>query len=311
LPYFEKKIFWISIVILGVVGFVVLLFISSFLNSRTSLPHEDIYYDEEYYLKEAPASAIPFFEDGDLEMTAPGQPALERKTASPSEEGEQSEKTSPKIIKSGSLDLVVASVNQTVTQITSLVTKKQGFISDSRIYTREDKTQYGTLELRVPAQHFETTVKALKTLAKTIKKESLSGIDVTEEYVDLVSRLTNLKAEEEQYRKILNNAVTTEGVLKVTNALFNVREDIERIEGKIKYLENLTDLATIIVELSEEPIIEIPTAEWKPLTTIKRAFRSATHFVQGLINLLIWILVYLPPLALITWVLIKVKNRFL
>ncbi|GAF87694.1 unnamed protein product, partial [marine sediment metagenome] len=138
------------------------------------------------------------------------------------------------------------------------------------------------------------------------EKESVSGRDVTEEFVDLQSRLKNLRVEEAQYQKILEKAWKIDEVLSVTERLFATREDIERIEGRIKYLEDLTSLSTIRVNLSEEPKIEIPTAEWRPLTTIKKAFRSSVRFFQGLVNVIIWLAFYLIPLGILAWLIKKI-----
>ncbi len=290
---FQKKSFWI-VTSLVVFVFLVVVFVFSIrlFIGGTKLSEERIYTDEEGL----------YAEEGGL--MAPGG-AMEKAETAVGEE-EEEEEISQKIIKFGTLNLVVEKVSEAVISITNLVTEKQGFVSDSDIYTSEDETQYGNIEVRVPAQHFEEVMNALKGMAKTVEKESISGVDVTEEYVDLQSRLKNLRIEEEQYQEVLKGAETTEDILKVTDYLFDVREIIERIEGRIRYLENLTDLSTITVYLSEEPRVEVPTAEWKPLTTIKRAARSVIRFFQGLITLLIWVLFYAVPLGIIVWLVVKI-----
>lgn len=215
-----------------------------------------------------------------------------------------------KIIKTGVLDLVVEKINDAVTKITDAVTQKGGFVSNSNIYTREDKTQYGTITVRVPSEHFETTMTGIKDIAEIVERESVSGVDVTEQFVDLESRLTNLRIEEEQYQEILKDAKEVEDVLKVTERLYDVREDIERIEGRLKYLANVTDLSTIRIDLSEEPIFEVPTAEWRPLTTIKNAFRSMIQFWQGLLGALIWVLFFAVPIGILVFVIYKLVKFF-
>ena len=100
-----------------------------------------------------------------------------------------------------------------------------------------------------------------------------------------------------------------EDVLKATQYLFKTRDAIERIEGRIKYLENLTDLATIRVSLSEELRVEIPAGTWKPLTIIKKAFMAMLVFWQGIVNILIWLLIFLVPLGIIAWIIIKIIKK--
>jgi len=219
------------------------------------------------------------------------------------------QETEKKIIKTGSLNIVIGEMEEATNQITNIVTSKQGFISNSNIYTRKDKSQHGTIVVRVPAQYFEQAMEEIKNIARTIKQESVSGRDVTEEFVDLQARLENLELKEEQYQKIMNRATEIEDVLKASDYLFKTREEIERIQGRIKYLENLTDLSTITISVTEETKIEVPTSEWKPLTVIKNAFRAMIRFWQGIVNVLIWVIFLFVPIAIIAWVVYKIVKK--
>lgn len=297
----RKKILWI---IIGIVILIIVILGGSWLAATISnereynekeYPGETEYYSDEAYPEEMLAPG--------MDKTAPTAKTKPAKTAagdSQQMEGEQ------KIIKTADLALVVKKVDEAVVKITNLIIAKKGFVSDSKVYTREDKTQYGAIVVRVPVQDFESTINGLKELAEIVEKENISGLDVTEEYVDLQSRLKNLKIEEGQYQKILQTAKEIEDILKVTEYLFNVRENIERLEGRIKYLEDLTDLATIRISLSEEPRVEVPTPAWRPWSTIKRAFRSMIIFLQGLTTLLIWVLFHLVPIGIVALIVIKI-----
>jgi hypothetical protein len=218
--------------------------------------------------------------------------------------------TEQQIIKSGRLDLEVTKISEALDKISSLLAEVEGFISNSDIRTRDDETQYGTVTLRVPVKEFEKTVAGLKKIAKVVNSENISGVDVTEEFVDMEARLKNLRIEEGQYQEILKRAVKIEDILKVNEYLFNVRGEIEGIEGRIKYLSNLTDLATIEVSLSEEPTIKIPTSEWRPLNTIKTAFSAMLRMAQGFVSLLIWLVFIGLPIAVVIWAIIAVVKFF-
>ena len=98
--------------------------------------------------------------------------------------------------------------------------------------------------------------------------------------------------------------------MKVNEYLFNIRGQIEGIEGRIKYLSNLTDLATIEITLSEEPTIRIPTSEWRPLDTIKIAFSAMVRMLQGFMNILIWLAFICLPIALVVWAIIMAIRFF-
>ena len=209
-----------------------------------------------------------------------------------------------RVIKSARLNLVVKKISETIDRISLMLGDKKGFISSSDIRTRDDETQYGTVTIRVPVKDFEKSVNELKKIAEVVQSESLSGVDVTEEFVDMEARLKNLRIEEGQYQEILKTAKKIEDILKVNEYLFNIRGQIEGIEGRIKYLSNLTDLATIEITLSEEPTIRIPTSEWRPLDTIKIAFSAMVRMLQGFMNILIWLAFICLPIALVVWAII-------
>ncbi|OGF20464.1 hypothetical protein A2316_01395 [Candidatus Falkowbacteria bacterium RIFOXYB2_FULL_38_15] len=215
-----------------------------------------------------------------------------------------------RVIKSARLNLVVKKISETIDQISLMLGDKKGFISSSDIRTRDDETQYGTVTIRVPVKDFEKSINELKKMAEVVQSESLSGVDVTEEFVDMEARLKNLRIEEGQYQEILKTAKKIEDILKVNEYLFNIRGQIEGIEGRIKYLSNLTDLATIEITLSEEPTIRIPTSEWRPLDTIKIAFSAMVRMFQGFVNILIWLAFICLPIALVVLVIIAAVRFF-
>lgn len=221
--------------------------------------------------------------------------------------------TSQKVIKTGRLELEVESVSQTIQEITSYTTNNDGFIADSRVRNYEDGAKYATVIVRLPAQYFEGAMGEFKLMAKSVEEENVSGQDITEEYVDLESRLKNLRLEETQYQEVLKKATKVEDILEVNRYLFSVREDIELIEGRLRYMDNLTDLSTITLQISEETKVRIPTDEWKPLTTLKDAFRGMVVLWQGIINIIIWVVFLLVPIALVVWVVYrlvkKIRNR--
>lgn len=256
--------------------------------------------DEQYYDYEEAEAPLP--EAYENESNA----EVERSTpeTAADKESENGGSEEQKVIKTGNLTLVVKKVGDSVSEINSLAVSKDGFILSSSIYTNSDETQSGSIVLKVPVDRFEETVEDLKKIANVVEREALSGKDVTEEYSDLQAQMNNYKAEEEQYLEILKRANTIEETLKVTEKLSLVRGKIERLEGQIKYLENQTEMSTITVTLKEETRIDVPTKEWKPWTTVKNAFRTLVRFLQGLVDVLIWIVIFLGPPALIIWLII-------
>jgi len=300
-PKSKRKALWI---VLGIIGGIFVLFvgiaiISSFLGQTSELPS---YEAEE--MAEAPAISSE-------RMMAPSAEKFEEVELEevPETAAREAELAEQKVIKTANLTLTVEKAGDTVSELNSLAVSKGGFILSSSVTTNPDGTQSASITLKVPVDKFEETVEDAKKLAKVIEKESLSGQDVTEKYTDLLSQLKNYQAEEEQYLEILKKATTIEDILKVTEKLSLVRGRIERTQGLIKYLESQTDMSTITITLKEEARIEIPTKEWRPLATLKRAFRSWIQFLQGLTNVLIWLVIFLGPPVILVWIIVKIVKR--
>jgi len=199
------------------------------------------------------------------------------------------------IIKTGSLSMVVKDVNEVIVGITKYATDNGGFVVYSNIY-KSGIAPTGEVTVRIPVNVFDTGIDEIKKMGE-IKSESVNGQDVTEEYVDLDLQLKNLRAAENQFLQIMNRAVKIEDVLAVQRELTNVRGQIESIQGRMKYLSQSVELSTLTVYLSTDPN-ELPTLnpedKWKPWAQVKDAARSLIAVSKSLVNLIIWLVVFLP-----------------
>ncbi len=291
-----------SLVGAGIILLGVLMAISYFSTSWSGSSYDDDYYQSESKsltktasrsidLAEAPSSAADY---ALMEVSEEGGSSGGSETSTTN-----GALTEQKIIKTAYLSMTVEAVADSVSDLTTLTETKGGFVKTSEIETASDNTQSATVVLRVPVKEFNSVVEATKDLATQVNSEEISGQDVTEEYMDLQARLKNYQAEEAQYQEILKQATTIEDILLVTDELSDVREDIEIVQGRIKYLENYTDLSTITVYLYEEASISLPTTEWKPLRSLKTAFQTLIRFGQGTITTLIWALMFGLPIGLV------------
>jgi hypothetical protein len=233
----------------------------------------------------------------------------------PTTGGKTAAEVDQKIIKTGYLDLVVEDVSESVSKIRTLATGKGGFEQTSSVSEREDGTHYGDIVIRVPAAEFEGVMNELKTYATLVKTEEASGQDVTEEYSDLQAQLTNAEAQKAQYLEILEKAKTVEEILMVQPYIDQVTYTIASLTGRIQYLENVTALSTISVNLAEEPTLRVPTKEFRPLDSIKEAFQALVAVAQQLVEVLIWFVVLgggiLLPVALLVWLIVRIVTRFM
>jgi Domain of unknown function (DUF4349) len=209
------------------------------------------------------------------------------------------------VIQNADLALVVKDPKTKMDQMSQMAKTMGGFVVSMNLYqtTTPNGTQVpeGTIVIRVPADRMEEALSQIKGDVVDIQNETRTGQDVTQEYVDLQSRLKNLEAAEAQLNKIMQDATKTEDVLNVFNQLVATREQIELIKGQMQYYEQSSAYSAISARLvAEETIKPIQVGGWKPQGEVRDAIQSLINFLQDFVNFLIWsVLYYLPKLLLI------------
>lgn len=230
------------------------------------------------------------------------------------------ELTDKKIIKNGSLNLKVNSVDDVSREISDIAKNNGGEISASNFYQTAKNVKSGTITVKVPVANFEKAFSELKKVATLVVRESTSGQDVTEQYTDLQAQLKNKQAEEQQYLEILKQAQKISDILEVTQQLSRVRGEIERLQGRIKFMDSQTDMSSITITLSEDENITFADS-WRPWQVVKETFNALFKDIQKFINFLIVLIIRVIPvlilyalIVLVVWVVgkkiyLKVKNR--
>jgi len=104
------------------------------------------------------------------------------------------------------------------------------------------------LLLRVPADEFERALAGLRGLGRAAR-EQVTGEDVTEEYVDLEARIHTERALEAQLLEILKSTKAVGEMMEVHGRLAEVRGEIEKMEGRRRFLDERTSLSTIRIEI--------------------------------------------------------------
>src|SRR3989338_7121626 len=210
-----------------------------------------------------------------------------------------------KVIKNGSLDLIVDHADESLATIKKIINSKKGYVQFATTQEQEDGTKSGYATVRVPEESFDTTMSELKALALVVTSESVNSDDVTEQYIDLAARLKNAQLQETRYVEILQTAKTVEEMIQVETALANVRSTIESLTGQIQYLDSQTNFSTITITLSEEPVITVGGKEFRPGTTIKEAAQAVVALAQWLVEAVIWTVIVGVgvgiPLLLLGW----------
>jgi len=207
------------------------------------------------------------------------------------------------VIQNADLAIVVTNPEIKMAAIAKMAEQMGGFIVSSNLYQipiQGGFTTEANVVVRVPALKLEEALTRIKSDAVDVQTETRSGQDVTQEYVDLKSRLKNLEAAEAQLTKIMDEATKTEDVLNVFNQLVYYREQIEVVKGQIQYYEQASALSAISVRLiAEESVkpIELPT--WLPQGVANEAIRDLITFTQGFVDFLIRFVLYLLPVLIL------------
>jgi hypothetical protein len=141
--------------------------------------------------------------------------------------------------------------------------------------------------------------------------ETSSGQDVSSEYADLQTRLTNLEATAARVRAFLDEAKTVEEALQVNSTLSQLEAEMAQIKGQMKFYEGRSAYSTISVSLKPQRPTPTPTLtptltptptstpRWNPGETFKDAGKTSVKFMQGTVDALIWIFVMLWPFILL------------
>jgi hypothetical protein len=117
----------------------------------------------------------------------------------------------PLIIKQAQIRLQVKNTDQAIDRLTQIVADTGGYIVSNRVWFEETggkSFKYATYTIGVPVDAFEVALRRLRTMALKVEDETASGQDVSEEYVDLESRLRNLEATRDRIRGFLDQAQT-------------------------------------------------------------------------------------------------------
>jgi len=218
------------------------------------------------------------------------------------------------IIRTGELNIVVEETEETMIEIIKLAERAGGWVVNSNVY-QINGGKTGNITLRIPAEGFANAVEAIKAMALEVTNESTSGQDVTDEFVDLSSRLSNLEATAARVRNFLDSARNVEEALAVNAELSRLEGDIEVIKGRIHYLSQSAAFSTLTVGLTPDELSRpIEVGGWRPQGTARNALEALISALQGLGKFLIWFVIFLIPLILIfgipIWLFIRfVRNR--
>ena len=207
------------------------------------------------------------------------------------------------IIKTGNYKFQVEDVEKSTKVIERLVQQHGAFIADMNLVSTSSDIS-NSLILRVPSKDFEKLIEDLGKEAIFTNFKRISAEDVTEEFVDIESRLKTKKEVRDRYVDILKNeAKTVEEVLKAEEQIRILQEEIEAKEGRLKFLRSRVAMSTINLEIYQRvDYKETPDTYEKPfIVKAQQGFSNGWEIVTELTILLVNIWPFIVIGLLIYW----------
>ena len=225
---------------------------------------------------------------------------------------ERSYSSDRKVIRNAELNLETESPEEAQRKITSIAELRGGFVVESQQSSSEvhaTTRDIVTMTVRVPADKFGDTLADIRNVSTRVVVETVKGQDVTEEFIDIEAQMVAKKALEQQFMEIMKRANTVEDALNVQRQLADVRGEIERIEGRKRFLEDQSALSTIKVRLQTAKVFAASSTGFggRLYESFSAGAEVAIGFVLGLVTFLVAampfaLLVCLPAFVIIRYV---------
>lgn len=213
-----------------------------------------------------------------------------------------------KLIRTATMRIETDAVSEKFEEIGNIAVSSGGLVFSSS-FGNNGESQTASITIRIPGERYEDALVRLRKLGE-VREENSSSSDVTTEYTDLNSQLTNLQATERGYLTLLGRAGTIEEILVVQDRLQGVRSQIEQTQGRINLLTNQTDLATITVHLA--PVIAGKTGDGNgigsPIEVAEEAWEASLATLLGLSIVVIAVVAYgwwLAPVGVGVWYVVR------
>ncbi len=254
----------------------------------------------DYAMEESFAAGAP------MEMEAYAEPMMDdmdgnavRSTSSGVEPAQQERL----VIKNADLSITVDDPEEIMNKIAYLADSLGGHVISSNTYqtyaNNGVRIPEGTITIRVPSEKLTDALERIKEDAAEVENENVSGEDVTDQYVDLQSRLKAKKAAEEKLLEIMNQAETTEDTLNVYAQLQVIQSDIEVLTGQINYYERSAAMSSITVRvIATEKAQPIEIGGWKLGDTASEAVQDLIDYMQGFVQFLLRFIIFILPVLI-------------
>lgn len=247
------------------------------------------------------------------EAVAAGTPGLPEPAAPPGDSGR-------KIVKDATMSVLVENIDLGQSRIGGIAAQAGGYVLESRTDNSAEGFKQAFVKIAVPVDQFEASLQRVREAAKQVYSEQASGVDVSQEFVDLQSEIANLEATQARVRQFLDQATTVEEALGVNAKLTEIEGEISQRKGRLQSLGQRAAFSTIAVQLQAPPpeatITPTPSATptptpapaWDPAKPAGQAFGALKVLLQALATLTIWLVIFVLPFLLpllVIWLVVR------
>lgn len=206
-----------------------------------------------------------------------------------------------KLIKDGSITFETSDTKATKQLIEKATKQFNGYLSENNEYDYGYRIQHN-VTIRVPSENFDKLLNTISSSVNEMEDQNISVKDVTEEYIDAEARLKSKKKVEERYIGLLSKAHNIGEILQIEHELARIREDIERIEGRLRYLKNQVSLSTLRITYYQTIETEESFGFSKKISNgFENGFKGLLWFFIGLVN--IWPFILFTTIGV--WLLVR------
>lgn len=197
------------------------------------------------------------------------------------------------LIRDGRVTMEVDSLEPAVALVRALAERLGGYVAGAATRGGRGEVRSAVLALKVPADRFDEALGGVRPIGE-LESVDVETEDVTEEFVDVTARTENARRLERRLAQILASRTgALKDVLEVEQALARVREEIERHEGRLRYLRDHAAMSSLTVQLHEPA----PLVGHAGASVLGAAFDQAWANFVSLAVLLVQALGFIVPLG--------------
>jgi hypothetical protein len=212
------------------------------------------------------------------------------------------------IIRTGTAVVRVDSLERAMARVEQLAARLGGYIANSSVQTGSSNVRQASLEMKLPAERWGQALGGLKPIGE-LESQQTGTEDVGEEFVDVTARMANARRLEARLLDLLGTRTgKLDDVLAVERELSRVRQEIERFEGRLRFLRSRVAVSTLTVQLHEPSPVLAPGRS--PIVdAFRQAWRNFVGFTAGLIASLGWLVPLGLVVAALVWLLRRIAPR--